>query len=120
VPNESIAEENKGLYYNVNKRKKAGTSRDADSPKAPTAQAWKDAAKTAKKESVAEGEVTKTATGLICSTAMSPIGLPTPQATMEAIMANSGLLFRIVPQVSRITRELVNRSITCRIALRTT
>jgi hypothetical protein len=55
VPNESISEENKGLYYNVNKRKKAGTSRDADSPLAPTAQAWKDAAKTAKKESVAEG-----------------------------------------------------------------
>lgn len=44
----------KGLYYNVNKRKKAGTSRNASSPKAPTAQAWKDAAKTAKKESVAE------------------------------------------------------------------
>ena len=55
VPNESIDEENKGLYYNVNKRKAAGTSRDADSPKAPTAQAWKDAAKTAKKESVSEG-----------------------------------------------------------------
>lgn len=45
---------NKGLYYNVNKRKKAGTSRDADHPKAPTAQAWKDAAKTAKNEDVAE------------------------------------------------------------------
>jgi hypothetical protein len=45
-----------GLYYNVNKRKKAGTSRPASSPKAPTAQAWKDAAKTAKKESVAESE----------------------------------------------------------------
>jgi hypothetical protein len=44
-----------GLYYNVNKRKKAGTSRPASSPKAPTAQAWRDAAKTAKKESVAEG-----------------------------------------------------------------
>jgi hypothetical protein len=44
----------KGLYYNVNKRKKAGTSRDASHPKAPTAQAWKDAAKTAKKESVEE------------------------------------------------------------------
>jgi hypothetical protein len=44
-----IEEENKGLYYNVNKRKKAGTSRDKDHPKAPTAQAWKDAAKTAKK-----------------------------------------------------------------------
>lgn len=46
--------ENKGLYYNVNKRKKAGTSRDANSPKAPTAQAWKDAAKTAKKEDLEE------------------------------------------------------------------
>jgi hypothetical protein len=55
VPNESVAEgEKKGLYYNVNKRKKAGTSRDASSPKAPTAQAWKDAAKTAKKESITE------------------------------------------------------------------
>jgi hypothetical protein len=43
-----------GLYYNVNKRKKAGTSRPASSPKAPTAQAWKDAAKTAKTESVTE------------------------------------------------------------------
>jgi len=43
-----------GLYYNVNKRKAAGTSRPASSPKAPTAQAWKDAAKTAKKESVEE------------------------------------------------------------------
>jgi hypothetical protein len=56
IRKKGVAEENKGLYYNVNKRKKAGTSRDADSPKAPTAQAWKDAAKTAKKESVAEGE----------------------------------------------------------------
>jgi len=46
--------EKKGLYYYVNKRKKAGTSRDASSPKAPTAQAWKDAAKTAKKEGIAE------------------------------------------------------------------
>ena len=45
-----------GLYYNVNKRKAAGTSRPASSPKAPTAQAWKDAAKTAKKESIAESE----------------------------------------------------------------
>jgi len=44
-----------GLYYNVNKRKKAGTSRPASSPKAPTAQAWKDAAKTAKNEGVDEG-----------------------------------------------------------------
>ena len=47
--------EKKGLYYYVNKRKKAGTSRPASSSKAPTAQAWKDAAKTAKKEDVAEG-----------------------------------------------------------------
>lgn len=54
---EGVAEENRGLYYNVNKRKKAGTSRPAGHPKAPTAQAWKDAAKTAKKESVAEGKV---------------------------------------------------------------
>jgi hypothetical protein len=53
---QGVAEaEKKGLYYYVNKRKKAGTSRDASSPKAPTAQAWKDAAKTAKKEDVAEG-----------------------------------------------------------------
>ena len=52
---EKIGEENKGLYYNVNKRKAAGTSRPASSPKAPTAQAWKDAAKTAKNEGVAEG-----------------------------------------------------------------
>ena len=44
--------EKKGLYYYVNKRKKAGTSRPASSSKAPSAQAWKDAAKTAKKESV--------------------------------------------------------------------
>lgn len=39
----------KGLYYYVNKRKKAGTSRDKDHPKAPSAQDWKNAAKTAKK-----------------------------------------------------------------------
>jgi hypothetical protein len=55
VPNEGVAEgEKHGLYYNVNKRKKAGTSRPASSPKAPTAQAWKDAAKTAKQEGVTE------------------------------------------------------------------
>ena len=53
---QGVAEgEKHGLYYNVNKRKAAGTSRPASSPKAPTAQAWKDAAKTAKSESVAEG-----------------------------------------------------------------
>jgi hypothetical protein len=45
-----------GLYYNVNRRKAAGTSRPASSPKAPTAQAWKDAAKTAKKEGVDDTE----------------------------------------------------------------
>ena len=56
--NESVEEEAKhGLYYNVNKRKAAGTSRPASSPKAPTAQAWKDAAKTAKNESVAEDQL---------------------------------------------------------------
>jgi hypothetical protein len=51
-----VEEAKHGLYYNVNKRKKAGTSRPASSPKAPTAQAWKDAAKTAKKEDAAEAE----------------------------------------------------------------
>jgi len=52
-PAESVEEAaKKGLYYYVNKRKKAGTSRPAGHPKAPTAQAWKDAAKTAKNESV--------------------------------------------------------------------
>lgn len=49
-------EENKGLYYNVNKRKKAGTSRPKGHPKAPTDQDWKNAAK-GTKESVCE-EVT--------------------------------------------------------------
>jgi hypothetical protein len=57
-PQQGVAEgEKKGLYYYVNKRKKAGTSRPASSPKAPTAQAWKDAAKTAKKEGAAEGSL---------------------------------------------------------------
>ena len=46
------AKKKKGLYYYVNKRKKAGTSRSADHPDAPSPQDWKDAAKTAKKESV--------------------------------------------------------------------
>jgi len=54
VKQDVVESEKKGLYYYVNKRKKAGTSRDADSPKAPSAQAWKDAAKTAKKEGVSE------------------------------------------------------------------
>jgi hypothetical protein len=59
VKNEDVEQDieeaaKKGLYYYVNKRKKAGTSRPASHPKAPTAQAWKDAAKTAKKEDVAE------------------------------------------------------------------
>ena len=47
---EGIDEENKGLYHNVNKRKKAGTSRKKGHPKAPTDKAWKDAAKTAKED----------------------------------------------------------------------
>ena len=38
----------KGLYYYVNKRKKAGTSRSASSSKAPKPKDWKNAAKTAK------------------------------------------------------------------------
>jgi len=57
LPDESMSDvdaldeaEKKGLYYNVNNRKQAGTSRDKNHPKAPTAQAWKDAAKTAKTE----------------------------------------------------------------------
>lgn len=47
-------EEKKGLYYNVNKRKKAGTSRPKGHSKAPSDQDWKDAAKTAKKEGIGE------------------------------------------------------------------
>ena len=39
----------KGLYYYVNKRKKAGTSRPKNHPDAPSAEDWKNAAKTAKK-----------------------------------------------------------------------
>ena len=46
--------EKKGLYYYVNKRKKAGTSRSKNHPDAPSDQDWKDAAKTAKKESTEE------------------------------------------------------------------
>ncbi len=47
-----VMEAKKGLYYYVNKRKKAGTSRSNNHPDAPSAQDWKDAAKTAKKESI--------------------------------------------------------------------
>ena len=47
-------EKSKGLYHNVNKRKKAGTSRSKDHPKAPSPQDWKNAAKTAK-ENTNEG-----------------------------------------------------------------
>jgi len=55
TPNKGMSEEaKKGLYYYVNKRKKAGTSRPKGHPKAPSAQDWKDAAKTAKTEDVAE------------------------------------------------------------------
>ena len=49
--------EKKGLYYYVNKRKKAGTSRSKNNPKAPSAQDWKNAAKTAKKESIGESVI---------------------------------------------------------------
>jgi len=49
VPQSSnLDEENKGLYYNVNKRKKAGTSRSKNHPLAPSESDWKNAAKTAK------------------------------------------------------------------------
>lgn len=44
----AVEEEKKGLYYYVNKRKKAGTSRPKGHPKAPSDQDWKNAAKTAK------------------------------------------------------------------------
>lgn len=49
-------EEKKGLYYYVNKRKKAGTSRSKNNPKAPSDQDWKNAAKTAK-ESIGEDKI---------------------------------------------------------------
>ena len=49
-----INEKSKGLYYNVNKRKEAGTSRKQGHPEAPSAQDWKNAAKTAK-ETTNEG-----------------------------------------------------------------
>ncbi len=49
-----MMEAKKGLYYYVNKRKKAGTSRPASHPDAPSEQDWKNAAKTAKKESMDE------------------------------------------------------------------
>ena len=56
VPNCVPEEAKKGLYYYVNLRKKAGTSRSASNPKAPSDQAWKDAAKTAKNESITEAK----------------------------------------------------------------
>ncbi len=49
IANSLTEAEKKGLYYYVNKRKKAGTSRSKNHPKAPSARDWKDAAKTAKK-----------------------------------------------------------------------
>ena len=49
-----LLEKSKGLYYYVNKRKKAGTSRKKGHPKAPSKQDWENAAKTAK-ESTNEG-----------------------------------------------------------------
>ena len=56
VPNCVPEEVKKGLYYYVNLRKKAGTSRSASNPKAPSDQDWKDAAKTAKNESMTEAK----------------------------------------------------------------
>ena len=49
-----IFETKKGLYYNVNKRKQAGTSRSKNAPEAPSVADWKNAAKTAK-EDINEG-----------------------------------------------------------------
>lgn len=49
-----LLEKSKGLYHNVNKRKKAGTSRKKGHPDAPTDQDWKNASKTAK-ETTNEG-----------------------------------------------------------------
>lgn len=43
-----LSEKSKGLYYNVNKRKKAGTSRKKGHPDAPSEKDWENAAKTAK------------------------------------------------------------------------
>ena len=51
-----LNEEKKGLYYYVNKRKKAGTSRSKNHPDAPSEKDWENAAKTAK-----EGVETKCA-----------------------------------------------------------
>jgi hypothetical protein len=72
-----VDEEKKGLYYYVNKRKKAGTSRPASHPKAPSDQDWKNAAKTAKKESIEleEGLLGK-AVGLIGFYYGAKLGLP--------------------------------------------
>ena len=47
---QALEEKSKGLYYNVNKRKEAGTSRSKNHPDAPSEQDWKNAAKTAKKD----------------------------------------------------------------------
>tara|TARA_B100000925_G_scaffold195279_1_gene147850 strand:- start:1143 stop:1706 length:564 start_codon:yes stop_codon:yes gene_type:complete len=68
--NDNIEEkEKKGLYYYVNKRKKAGTSRDKDHPDAPSKKDWENAAKTAKKENVEE----TTSAGSVAAVAM-PMG----------------------------------------------
>ena len=50
-----LEEEKKGLYYYVNKKKKSGRKPNPKGhPDRPSAQDWKDAAKTAKKENVEE------------------------------------------------------------------
>jgi hypothetical protein len=49
-----LEEKSKGLYYYVNKRKKAGTSRKKGHPDAPSSQDWKNAAKTAKESVCSE------------------------------------------------------------------
>lgn len=62
VKESDLDEVKKGLYYYVNKRKKAGTSRSKNHPDAPSAQDWKNAAKTAKNESMSEGQTEGEAT----------------------------------------------------------
>jgi len=49
-----LEEKSKGLYYYVNKRKKAGTSRKKGHPDAPSKQDWENAAKTAKESVCSE------------------------------------------------------------------
>lgn len=68
-----IEEEKKGLYYYVNKRKKAGTSRPKGHPDAPTEQDFKNAAKTAKESVELEEGVSQDAYNMHHKRAMSAV-----------------------------------------------